>query len=389
MTGQRRAVRRIYLDYNATTPVHPEVVEAMSAFYRDKFGNPSSIHWAGRDVKGAMEKGREQVALLLNCNPSEVVFTSGGTEADNMAIKGVAAAFHDRGNHIITFRTEHPAVLNTCLNLENRGYEITRLGVDRAGMPDLAELEAAITGRTILISSMFANHETGTLLPAAGIGEIAARHRVCFHCDGVQAVGRVPIDFRGSGIGLLALSGHKIHAPKGIGALVIRKGVKLAPLIHGGPQERNRRGGTENVAGIVGLGKACELAMDEMSGESRRVAALRDRLEAEILASVPDAVINGEIIRRIPNTSNLSFPGLDADSLLLNLDLQGIAASSGSACTSGVMKESPVLAAMGMEREHVRGAIRFSLGRETAEADIDYLLEVLPEIVARLRRTNS
>jgi len=385
MTGQRRAVRRIYLDYNATTPVHPEVVEAMSAFYRDKFGNPSSIHWAGRDVKGAMEKGREQVALLLNCNPSEVVFTSGGTEADNMAIKGVAAAFHDRGNHIITFRTEHPAVLNTCLNLENRGYEITRLGVDRAGMPDLAELEAAITGRTILISSMFANHETGTLLPAAGIGDIAARHRVCFHCDGVQAVGRVPIDFRGSGIGLLALSGHKIHAPKGIGALVIRKGVKLAPLIHGGPQERNRRGGTENVAGIVGLGKACELAMDEMSGESRRVAALRDRLEAEILASVPDAVINGEIIRRIPNTSNLSFPGLDADSLLLNLDLQGIAASSGSACTSGVMKESPVLAAMGMEREHVRGAIRFSLGRETAEADIDYLLEVLPEIVHRLR----
>jgi cysteine desulfurase len=385
MTGQRRAVRRIYLDYNATTPVHPEVVEAMSAFYRDKFGNPSSIHWAGRDVKGAMEKGREQVALLLNCNPSEVVFTSGGTEADNMAIKGVAAAFHDRGNHIITFRTEHPAVLNTCLNLENRGYEITRLGVDRAGMPDLAELEAAITGRTILISSMFANHETGTLLPAAGIGEIAARHRVCFHCDGVQAVGRVPIDFRGSGIGLLALSGHKIHAPKGIGALVIRKGVKLAPLIHGGPQERNRRGGTENVAGIVGLGKACELTMDEMSGESRRVAALRDRLEAEILASVPDAVINGEIIRRIPNTSNLSFPGLDADSLLLNLDLQGIAASSGSACTSGVMKESPVLAAMGMEREHVRGAIRFSLGRETAEADIDYLLEVLPEIVHRLR----
>jgi cysteine desulfurase len=361
----------------------------MSAFYRDKFGNPSSIHWAGRDVKGAMEKGREQVALLLNCDPSEVVFTSSGTEADNMAIKGVAEALRDKGNHIITFRTEHPAVLSTCLYLENRGYEITRLGVDRAGMPDLAELEAAITGRTILISAMHANHETGTLLPAARISEIAARHRIYFHSDGVQAVGRVPIDFRGAGIGLLALSGHKIHAPKGIGALVIRKGVKLATLIHGGPQERNRRAGTENVAGIVGLGKACELAMDEMTGASRRVTALRDRLEAGILASVQDAVINGERNSRLPNTSNISFPGLDADSLLLNLDIQGIAASSGSACSSGVVKESPVLAAMGLERELVRGALRFSLGRDTTEADIDYLLEVLPEIVARLRRTNS
>ena len=385
MTVQGRAVRRVYLDYNATTPVHPEVVEAMSAFYRDTFGNPSSIHWAGRDVKEAMEKGREQVALLLNCNPSEVVFTSGGTEADNMAIKGVAAALRDWGNHIITFRTEHPAVLSTCLSLENQGYEITRLGVDRAGMPDLAELEATITGRTILISAMYANHETGTLLPAAGIGEIAARRRIYFHCDGVQAVGKVPIDFRGCGIGLLALSGHKIHAPKGIGALVIRKGVKLAPLIHGGPQERNRRGGTENVAGIVGLGKACELAMAGMTEASRRVAVLRDRLEADILAAVPDAVVNGERNRRLPTTSNISFPGLDADSLLLNLDLQGIAASSGSACSSGVMKESPVLAAMGLEREHVRGAIRFSLGRETVVEDIDYLLEVLPKIVERLR----
>ncbi len=382
-------MRHVYLDYNATTPVHPEVVEAMSAFYREKFGNPSSIHWAGRWVKGAVEKAREKVALLLNCTPVEVVFTSCGTEADNMALKGVAAALRDRGNHIITVRTEHPAVLNTCLHLEKQGYEITRLGVDRAGNPDLTELEASITDRTILISAMYANHETGTILPVAGIGEIAVRRRVYFHCDAVQAVGKIPVDFKGSNISLLALSGHKFNAPKGIGALVIRKGVKLSPLIHGGPQERNRRGGTENVAGIVALGKACELAIDNMTSEYRRIADLRDMLEAGILAMVPDVRINGERDKRLPNTANLSFLDLEADSLLLNMDLQGIAASSGSACSSGVLKESPVLAAMGVEPAFVRGAIRFSLGRETTEADIDYLLKVLPEIVARLRRTNS
>jgi cysteine desulfurase len=378
-------VRHVYLDYNATTPVHPEVVEAMSVFYREKFGNPSSIHWAGRLVKGAVEKAREKVALLLNCTPVEVVFTSCGTEADNMALKGVAAALRDRGNHIITVRTEHPAVLNTCLYLENQGYEITRLGVDRAGNPDLTELEASITDRTILISAMYANHETGTILPAAGIGEIASRRRVYFHCDAVQAVGKVPVDFKGSNISLLALSGHKFNAPKGIGALVIRKGVKLSPLIHGGPQERNRRGGTENVAGIVALGKACELALDSMTTESRRIANLRDMLEAGILATVPDVRINGERDKRLPNTANLSFFDVEADSLLLNMDLKGIAASSGSACSSGVLKESPVLAAMGVETAFVRGAIRFSLGRETTEPDIDYLLEVLPAMVARLR----
>lgn len=378
-------MRHIYLDYNATTPVHPEVVEALSAFYREKFGNPSSIHWAGRWVKGAVEKAREKVALLLNCEPVEVVFTSCGTEADNMAIKGVAAALRDRGNHIITLRTEHPAVINTCLYLENQGYEVTRLGVDRNGMPDPGEFETSITDRTILISAMYANHETGTLLPVTEIGEIAARRRVFFHCDAVQAVGKVPVDFRGSNISLLALSGHKFNAPKGIGALIVRKGVKLTPLIHGGPQERNRRGGTENVAGIVALGKACELALDGMNDESRRIAELRDMLEAGILAAVPDAQVNGHREKRLPNTANLSFLDVEADSLLLNLDLQGVAASSGSACSSGVLKSSPVLAAMGVEPAFVRGAVRFSLGRETTEADIGYLLKVLPEIVARLR----
>ncbi|HEY6872045.1 MAG TPA: cysteine desulfurase NifS [Geobacteraceae bacterium] len=378
-------MRQIYLDYNATTPVHPEVLEAFAAFYRERFGNPSSIHWAGRWVKGAVEKAREKVALLVNCEPVEVVFTSGGSEADNMAIKGVAASLRDRGNHIITTRTEHPAVINTCLYLEQQGYKITWLGVDRDGVPDPAELDAAITDRTILISVMFANHETGTVLPVAEIGEIAARRRVYFHCDAVQAVGKVPVDFRGSNIGLLALSGHKLYAPKGIGALVVRKGVKLAPLIHGGPQERNRRGGTENVAGIVALGKACELALDAMSADSRRIAALRDRLEAGILATITDARVNGPGERRLPNTANISFRDAAADSLLLNLDLEGIAASSGSACSSGTLKMSSVLAAMGVEAAYARGAVRFSLGRETTDAEVDYLLEVMPGIVERLR----
>lgn len=379
-------MQHIYLDYNATTPVQPEVFEAFSAFYREKFGNPSSIHWAGRWVKGAVEKAREKVALLVNCEPVEVVFTSCGTEADNMAIKGVAAALRERGNHIVTTRTEHPAVVNSCLYLEQQGYQITWLGVGRDGVPDLEQLEGAITDRTILISVMYANHETGTLLPVKEIGEIAARRRVYFHCDAVQAVGKVPVDFRGENIGLLALSGHKIYAPKGIGALVVRKGVKLAPLLHGGPQERNRRAGTENVAGIVALGKACELALDAMTAESRRIAALRDRLEAGILAAVPEARVNGHRERRLPNTASLSFPGAEADSLLLNLDLAGIAASSGSACSSGTLKASPVLAAMGVEPASIRGAVRFSLGRETTEAEIDSVLRVLPGIVERLRK---
>ena len=379
-------MRHVYLDYNATTPVHPEVVAAMSALYREQFGNPSSIHWAGRWVKSAVEKAREKVAILLNCEPVEVVFTSCGTEADNMAIKGVAAALRGRGNHIITLQTEHPAVLNTCLYLEQQGYEITRLGVDRDGMADPGELEQSITDRTILISAMYANHETGTLLPVKEIGEIAARRRIFFHCDAVQAVGKIPVDFRGSNIGLLALSGHKFNAPKGIGALIVRKGVKLIPLIHGGPQERNRRAGSENVAGIVALGTACELALDTMTGESRRTAALRDMLEEGVLAAVPNVRVNGQRERRLPNTANLSFYGVEADSLLLNLDLQGIAASAGSACSSGVLKGSPVLAAMGLEPAFARGAVRFSLGRETTEAEIDYLLRVLPGIVERLRK---
>lgn len=355
-------------------------------FLREKFGNPSSIHWAGRAVKGAVEEAREQVALLVNCEPGEVVFTSCGSESNNMAIKGVASALRGRGNHIITTRTEHPAVTNPCLYLEKEGYEVTWVDVDRHGLVDPAAVEAAITDRTILISVMFANNETGVVFPVADISGIAARRRLYFHCDAVQAVGKIPVDCKQSGISLLSLSGHKIYAPKGVGALVVRRGIKLYPLIHGGAQERNRRAGTENVAGIVALGKACELAGRTLVDDMARIGQLRDRLEQGILARISDARVNGHREKRLPGTANVSFPGLEADSLLLNLDLEGIAASSGSACSSGTLKLSPVLAAMGIEPNVAKGSIRFSLGRDNTVEEVDRVLAVLPEIVERLRQ---
>jgi cysteine desulfurase len=376
----------IYMDYNATAPVHPEVLEAFLPFYRESFGNPSSIHMAGRRARGAIEEAREKVARFLGCEPVEVVFTSSGTEADNMAVKGIASALRGKGNHIITTPVEHPAVLNTMLHLEQEGYDITRLDVDSEGMPDPAQLEAEITDRTILISVMHANNETGTILPVNEIGAVAARHRVLFHCDAVQAAGKIPMNFREMNTGLLAVSGHKMGAPQGIGALVVRQGVKLHPLIHGGSQERNRRAGTENVAGIVALGRACELARDSLSSESARIGALRDRLEQGIISSIPDVRVNGHRALRLPNTSNISFAGCEADSLLANLDLAGIAVSSGAACSSGTLRTSHVLSAMGIEPALARGSLRFSLGRENSAADPDQLLGVLPGIVERLRK---
>jgi cysteine desulfurase len=292
----------IYLDHNATTPVRPEVLEAMLPYYRERFGNPSSIHWAGRQVKGAVEEAREQVARLVNCLPVEVVFTSCGSEADNMAIKGVASASRQKGNHIITTRVEHPAVLQTCQHLEREGCEVTWLEVDRFGLPDLAALEAAVCERTILISAMLANNETGTVLPVEQIGEIAVRHKIPFHCDAVQALGKIPVDCRAIQAGLLALSGHKIGAPKGVGALVVRTGTRLHPLLHGGAQERNRRAGTENVPGIVAFGKACALAAAELAATAGRMAALRDRLEEGILRLIPGVTVNGNTACPIPRT---------------------------------------------------------------------------------------
>jgi cysteine desulfurase len=379
--------RHIYLDNNATTALHPEVFEEMLPFFREQFGNPSSIHWAGRRVKTAVEEAREQVATLVGCDPSEVVFTSCATESNNMAIKGVAAARQARGNHIVTTTVEHPSVITPCVYLEHQGFQVTTLEVDNEGMLDPNALEAAVTDSTILLSAMYANNETGTIFPVREISELAARKGICFHCDAVQAVGKIPLEWQGSNIHLLSLSAHKLQGPKGIGALIIRKGTKIFPLLHGGSQERNRRAGTENVTGIVGLGKACEIATQTMASESVRIGALRDRLERGIMEKIPGVSLNGHPLKRLPNTSNLSFLDVKSDSLLFNLDLAGIAASSGSACSSGALKTSHVLKAMGIGSGTTVGNIRFSLGPGNSDADVDYLLEILPGIVQRLRDT--
>jgi len=380
-------VKQIYLDHNATTPIHPEVLEAMLPFLRDHFGNPSSIHWAGRAVAGAIEQAREQVASLLGCRAAEIVFTSCGSEGDNLAIKGTVDALRDQGNHIITTAVEHPAVLETCRYLQERGCRVTFLPVDRQGALDLEQLEAVITDQTILISVMWGNNETGNLFPLPEIGAIAARHKVCLHSDAVQAVGKLAIDVRAAGIDLLVLSGHKIGAPKGVGAVYIKNGTRLSPLLHGGHQERNRRAGTHNVASIVALGKACELAAAGLTTYQQQVRRLRDRLEEGILATIPQVHLNGHPDRnlRLANALNISFAGIEGESLLLNLDLYGIAASSGSACSSGSLDASHVLRAMGLESSLARSSVRFSLGAETTEEDIDHVLEVLPATVQRLR----
>lgn len=377
----------VYLDNNATTAVHPEVLEEMLPFFRDRFGNPSSTHWAGRRAKSAIDEARGKVARLVNCDPSEVVFTSCATESNNTAIKGIAAARRSRGNHVIATTVEHPSVLTPCLSLENQGYDVTCLDVDEEGMLDLEVLETAITDRTILISVMFANNETGTIFPIRKIGEIAERHGICFHCDAVQAVGKIPVDIRESRISLMSISGHKLSAPLGIGALIIRKGVRLSPLFHGGHQEKNLRAGTENVAGIVGLGKACEIALNTMDGESRRLRALRDRLERGIMETIPDSRLNGHPVLRLPNTANFSFLNVESAALLAALDQEGIAVSSGSACSSGALKASHVLKATGSPDGTTVGTIRFSLGRENTDADVDCVLEVLPDLVSRLRKS--
>lgn len=380
-------MKQIYLDYNATSPVRPEVLEVMLPFYKEHFGNPSSVHWAGRAVSGAIEKAREQVADLINASPAEIVFVSCGSEGDNMAIKGTLAALKAKGNHIITTTVEHPAVLETCEALEKDGYDITYLPVDKDGQLDLADLEAAITDKTVLISVMWANNETGNLYPIEEIGKIAQKYNIRFHTDAVQAVGKVPVDVQKANLDLLVISGHKIGAPKGVGAIYIRRGTRMTPLLHGGHQERNRRAGTQNVAGIVGLGKACEMAGVEREDYYERVRALRDRLEDGITDQVPDIKLNGTPDRdqRLPNTLNVSFAYIEGESLLLNLDMFGIAASSGSACTSGSLEPSHVMGAMCVEVTLAHSSTRFSLGPKTTVEDIDKVLEVLPATVQRIR----
>ncbi|MDY7030576.1 MAG: cysteine desulfurase NifS [Thermodesulfobacteriota bacterium] len=378
-------MERIYMDYNATTPLHPEVLEAILPFLKGKFGNPSSIHWAGREIKGRIEEAREKVAALLNGDPSEIVFTSGGSESDNLAIKGVAFALKEKGTHIITTQVEHPAVLNTCQYMESAGYIVTYLSVDRQGMIDLDELRDAITEKTILISMMYANNETGVLFPIREIGEIAAERGIILHTDAVQAVGKIPMDVEDLNVDLLSLSGHKLHGPKGVGCLYLKKGTRLTSLIHGGHHEEGRRAGTENTPGIVGLGKACEIVVRDMAAQSSHIAGLRDRLYTGITERLDYVILNGDPINTLPNTLNLGFEFVEGESLLISLDLEGIAVSTGSACSSGSLKPSHVLRAMKIPPELAQGSIRFSLGPENIEKEVEYVLDVLPEIVSRLR----
>ncbi len=374
----------IYFDNNATTKVAEEVFEEMRPYFCELYGNPSSMHTFGGQVAHKINKAREQIAFLLGCEPTEVIFTSCGTESDNAAIKGTLAAVPDK-RRVVTTRVEHPAVLSVCRDLENRGYTVVELGVDRQGRLDLAELEAAIDEDTALVTIMYANNETGTVFPVEKIAEITAGKGVVFHTDAVQAVGKIPLNLAESQIDLLSLSGHKLHAPKGIGVLYVRKATRLAPFMLGGHQEGGRRAGTENVPGIIGLGKACEIAAENIEQEATRVKALRDKLEHSILETCPDCRVNGDVENRLPNTSNISFEYIEGEAILLMLDRYGICASSGSACTSGSLEPSHVLRAMGVPFTAAHGSIRFSLSRYNTEAEIDYTIDKMPQIVNHLR----
>ncbi|MFH1727704.1 MAG: cysteine desulfurase NifS [Pseudomonadota bacterium] len=376
----------IYLDHNATTQIDNEVLEEMIPFLKNEFGNPSSIHKHGRSVRIKLEEARYRVADIIDASPSEIFFTSGGSESDNLAIKGAFYNLKSKGNHIITTKVEHPAVLETCQYLEkNNGANITYLSVDHEGMLNLEELKNAITDKTILISIMAANNELGTIYPLKEISVIAREKNILFHSDAVQAIGKIPISVKDVRLDLLSLSGHKIYGPKGIGALYIRKGIKLERLIHGGHQEMGRRSGTENTAGIVALGKACEIAKRDLSKNSERIKKLRDKLENGLIASIDDILINGHKENRVQNTLNVSFKYIEGEAILLHLDMHNIAASSGSACSSGSLDPSHVLLALGLSHEDAHGSIRFSLGRSTSEAQIEAVLNVMPKIVATLR----
>jgi len=378
-------MKRIYLDHNATTPLHPEVLEAMLPYYKEAFGNPSTIYSFGQETRKATDEARETVANLIGASPEEIIFTSGGTEADNLALKGVAAALEKKGKHIVASSIEHHAVLSTLKYLEKRGCQVSFLPVDEHGWLDPGEVQEAITSQTVLISVMHANNEVGTIEPISEIGEIAQKAGIYLHTDAVQTIGKIKVNVDDLKVDLLSLSAHKFYGPKGVGALYVRKGTRIYPLLHGGYQERRRRAGTENVAGIVGLGKAAEIAPKEMVQQSRRESILRDRLEKMIRENINHCQLNGHPTQRLPNTLNISFGFIEGESLILNLDLKGIAASSGSACTSGSLESSHVLMAMGVAPEIAQGSIRFSLGRDNQKEDIDYTVENLVEIVTRLR----
>ena len=375
-------MHRVYLDNNATTPVLPEVFEAMRSYFGEHFGNASSIHHHGQETRAAVEDARESVAALLGCSASEVIFTSGGTESDNLAISGLVAP----GDHVVTSSVEHSAVLQSSKALGKLGCEITVLPVDGRSLIDPADVRRALRPKTKLISVMMANNETGALQPVEEIGKIAAEAGALFHTDAVQAAAKVPIDVKRIGCQALSISGHKIHAPQGTGALYLKKGTQIEPLLYGGRHERSRRAGTENVPGIVGLGKAAKLAKEAFDrGDDRKIAAMRDRLQQGILAQVDGAVVNGEGIARVPNTTNIRFDYIEGEALVIALDLKGLAVSTGAACSSGAIEPSHVLVAMGLSSEQARASIRFSLGKQTTAEDIDFALALVPETVARLR----
>lgn len=379
-------MRRVYLDHSATTPVRPEVLEAMLPFLKDEaFGNPSTVYSYGREAKKALEEAREKVANLIGARPEEIFFTSGGTEADNLALIGTAAANEKKGRHIITSSIEHHAVLHTAQYLLRHGFKVTFLPVTPEGLVRVEDVEKAITDETILISVMHVNNEVGTIQPIKEIGKLARERGIIFHTDAVQSVGKLPVNVDELGVDLLSASGHKIYGPKGIGCLYIRKGTKINPILYGGAQERKRRPGTENMPGIVGFGRAAELAGQELESEMERLQALRDKLIDGILTRIEDVQLNGDPRQRVATNANFSFRYCEGESILLSLDMKGICASSGSACTSGSLDPSHVLLAMGIPHEVAHGSVRMTLGRENTEEDIDYVLEVMPEIVARLR----
>ncbi len=378
-------MERIYLDYAATTPTHPEVVKAMLPYFTDVFGNPSSIHACGQEAKGAIEEARVKVSKIIGAQNEEVIFTSGGTEADNFAIKGVAYANESRGNHIITSAVEHHAVTETCKFLEERGFAVTYLPTDQYGMVDPDDVKKAITKKTIIISIMHANNEVGTIEPLAEIGKIAKEARVYFHTDAVQTVGHIPVNVNQMGLDLLSLSAHKLYGPKGVGALYIRKGTRITPFMHGGAQERGRRATTENVVGIVGLGKAAELAQQDMSAEASWLTYLRNQLIKRLQENIEDIHLNGHPTDRLLNNVNVSIDFVEGESMCLNLDLAGICTSTGSACSSSSLEPSHVLLALGMSHERAHSSLRMTLGKWSTEDEIGRVVDSLSNIVAKLR----
>jgi cysteine desulfurase len=378
-------VEPIYFDHAATTPLRPEVVEAMLPYYREHWGNPSSLHWSGRAARESMDRAREQVAALLGALPEEIVFTGSGTESDNQALIGISLANEKKGDHLITSVVEHHAILHTAQFLEKRGMKVTYLPVDSHGLADPDALREAITDETVLVSIMHANNEIGTIEPIREIGEVCRERGVLFHTDAVQTVGHLPLDVREMSVDLLSLSAHKLYGPKGVGALFVRKGVRIAPLIHGGGHERGRRSSTENVAGIVGLGEAARLAAEDMEWEMAHSSKLRDRLIEGLLERVPDSFLTGHPTQRLPNNASFCTRYIEGESMLLNLDFEGIAVSSGSACTSGSLEASHVLLAIGLPHDVAHGSLRISVGRGNTMQEVDRFLEVFPPIVEKLR----